>query len=189
MESGAIYQSFLPAEREAHRAQGPPRLHRLTPYRAGRKNPLRLRQGILSVLCRKGRLPWLAMPRQGRQAPAKKRGTKNPMISLATTIQSPPFRDLKVQVNQGQQGCAEPYCPTANAQVHTLTSGTFGTVPRRGGSPPPGPPGPGGFFRGEELRLALARRGTGSFSGRGFTGPSGYSKFSLLLPASSVTTT
>ncbi len=70
-----------------------------------------------------------------------------------------------------------------------MTSGTFGTEPRRGGSPPPGPPEPGGFRRGEERRLALARRGSGSFSGRGVIGPSGYSKPSLLLPASSVTTT
>ena len=48
---------------------------------------------------------------------------------------------------------------------------------------------PAASCRGEERRLALARRGSGSFSGRGFTGPSGYSKLSLLLPASSVTTT
>ena len=61
--------------------------------------------------------------------------------------------------------------------AYALTSGTFGTVPRRGGvSLPPGPlgpPDPGGFLRGEERRLALARRGSGSFSARGFTGPSG----------------
>jgi len=53
---------------------------------------------------------------------------------------------------------------------HTLTSGTFGTMPRRGG---PSSPPPGGFRLGGERRLALARRGSGSFSGRGLTGPSG----------------
>jgi|SRR6516164_3827944 len=53
---------------------------------------------------------------------------------------------------------------------HTLTSGTFGTMPRRGG--PLSPP-LGGFRLGGERRLALARRGSGSFSGRGLTGPSG----------------
>ena len=63
----------------------------------------------------------------------------------------------------------------------TLTSGTFGTVPRRGGVVAAGTPPPGGFLRGEERRLALARRGSGSFSGRGFTGPSGYSKAELAV--------
>src|ERR1700729_3019950 len=72
-----------------------------------------------------------------------------------------------------------------------LTRGPFGTEPLRGGEPPP-PPGPplppGGFRRGDERRF-LARRGSGSFSGRGNTGPSGYSNESLLLPFSSVITT
>jgi hypothetical protein len=53
---------------------------------------------------------------------------------------------------------------------YALTSGTFGTMPRRGG---PSSPPPGGLRFGEERRLALARRGSGSFSGRGLTGPSG----------------
>jgi hypothetical protein len=53
---------------------------------------------------------------------------------------------------------------------HTLTSGTFGTVPRRGGVS--SPRGPYGLRRDVDRRF-LARRGSGSFSGRGFTGPSG----------------
>src|SRR5271170_3577499 len=54
--------------------------------------------------------------------------------------------------------------------AYTLTSGTFGTVPRRGGVS--SPRGPGGLRRGAARRF-LARRGSGSFSARGFTGPSG----------------
>ena len=53
---------------------------------------------------------------------------------------------------------------------HTLTSGTLGTEPRRGGGSLPR--GPGGLRRDGERRF-LARRGSGSFSGRGVTGPSG----------------
>ena len=52
---------------------------------------------------------------------------------------------------------------------YAFTSGTFGTMPRRGGPSSP----PGGLRLGEERRLALPRRGTGSYSGRGLTGPSG----------------
>jgi len=53
----------------------------------------------------------------------------------------------------------------------TLTSGTFGTVPRRGGrSATAGTTG--GLRRGDARRF-LARRGSGNFSARGVTGPSG----------------
>jgi hypothetical protein len=61
----------------------------------------------------------------------------------------------------------------ALATDQTLTSGTFGVgPPRRGGvSPPPFEP-EDGLRRGEARRF-LARRGSGSFSARGVTGPSG----------------
>ena len=59
--------------------------------------------------------------------------------------------------------------PECEAGRHTLANGTFGTEPRPSGVLPPGPPD--GLRRG--VRDFLARRGSGSFSGRGFTGPSG----------------
>src|SRR5688572_31442637 len=74
---------------------------------------------------------------------------------------------------------------------HALTSGTFGTEPRRGESPPPPPPpfGPGGLLRRADggRRFGLAR-GTGTFSGFGVTGPSRNSKPSLSRPAPSLVT-
>src|SRR5437667_294526 len=70
-------------------------------------------------------------------------------------------------------------------RYYTLTSGTFGTEPPRGGPPPSDP---GGLRRGAERRLGLAVFG-GIFSGLGVTGPSGYSKPILSLPTSSSLTT
>ena len=90
-------------------------------------------------------------------------------------VESP--RRARCQCRAGGERNAPAASPIHGSPVsrQTLTSGTFGTVPRRGGvSSPRGPVGPDpGLRRGAELRLALARRGTGSFSGRGFTGPSG----------------
>ena len=69
---------------------------------------------------------------------------------------------------------------------HTLTNGTFGTVPRGGG--PSSSFGPGGLLRrGPGLRLGLAVAGI--FSGLGVTGPSGNSKPSLSTPVSFLSTT
>ena len=71
-------------------------------------------------------------------------------------------------------------------ELYTLTSGTFGTVPPRGGPPPsPSSFGPGGFLRTPGLR-GLRARFSGIFSGFGVTGPSRNSKPSLLLPSSSL---
>ena len=53
---------------------------------------------------------------------------------------------------------------------HTLTRGTFGTELPRGVSLRRGPDC---LRRGVDRRFALARRGSGNFSCRGFTGPSG----------------
>lgn len=62
------------------------------------------------------------------------------------------------------------FSTTRRGKLHyAFTSGTFGTMLRRGGPSSP----PGGLRFGGERRLALARRGSGSFSGRGLTGPSG----------------
>src|SRR5437868_10298012 len=76
------------------------------------------------------------------------------------------------------------------AVLYTLTSGTFGTVPPRGGPPLPSSSGPSlfgpcGFLRAPGLRFARTRF-SGIFSALGVIGPSRNSKPSLLLPSSSL---
>src|SRR5262245_51473992 len=92
---------------------------------------------------------------------------------------------LTVRQKSAERSLRYPERPLA----YTLASGTFGTVVR---DPPPPPPplGAGGRGRrgGGGRRLALARRGSGSFSGFGVTGPSRYSKPSLSWPSSPLTT-
>ena len=76
--------------------------------------------------------------------------------------------------NEGADGAG-------SAPPHTLTSGTLGTEPRCGGGSLPR--GPGGLRRGVERRF-LARRGSGSFSGRGRHGAVGVIESEFAVAAS-----
>jgi hypothetical protein len=80
------------------------------------------------------------------------------------------FQKFTQSVDVPAQGQMKPEQLDGSNDGHTLTSGTFGTVPRRGGLS--SRRGPYGLRRDVDRRF-LARRGSGSFSGRGFTGPSG----------------
>ncbi len=70
VECGALHQPCLPTKCEAGGPQGRYRDHRVTQYRAGGGNHLRLRTGIRGPLPRE-RKPLRSMPRKGHPSPSK----------------------------------------------------------------------------------------------------------------------
>src|SRR5208283_4661936 len=82
MECRTLPQSFLPAERETGVAQGPHRVRRAAPHRAGGGNNVRLRTRIFRLLHQAVGLPLRRVRGKGQNPPVA-------IPTLATTVRRP----------------------------------------------------------------------------------------------------